>query len=69
MCGAPERLFDVRWSQPQNRFCYVMFNSHMFNASRFNSEKDVPLIFFSLNKANTCVALPNAWRRSVRSLS
>jgi hypothetical protein len=25
--------------------------------------------FFTLNDANTCVALPNAWRRSVRALS
>jgi hypothetical protein len=24
-------------------FCYVIFNSHMFNAPRFNSEKDVSL--------------------------
>jgi hypothetical protein len=31
-----------------NRFCYVIFNSHMFNAPRFNSEKDVSLklLFF-----------------------
>jgi hypothetical protein len=28
------------------RFCYVIFNSHMFNAPRFNSEKDVSLKFF-----------------------
>jgi hypothetical protein len=26
-----------------SRFCYVIFNSHMFNAPRFNSEKDVSL--------------------------
>jgi hypothetical protein len=39
----------------------VIFNSHMFNAPRFNSEKDVSLKnFFTLNEANTCVALPNA---------
>jgi hypothetical protein len=25
--------------------------------------------FFTLNEANTCVALPNAWRRSMRALS
>jgi hypothetical protein len=30
------------------RFCYVIFNSHMFNAPRFNSEKDVSLTFFLL---------------------
>jgi hypothetical protein len=31
-----------------------MFNSHLFNAPRFNSEKDVSLkIFFTLIKANT----------------
>jgi hypothetical protein len=43
------------------RFCYVTFNSHMFNAPRFNSEKEVSLKkFFTLNEANTCVALPNA---------
>jgi hypothetical protein len=24
-------------------FCYVIFNSHMFNAPRFNSGKDVSL--------------------------
>jgi hypothetical protein len=34
----------------------VIFNSHMFNAPRFNSEKDVSLNFFTLNEANTCVA-------------
>jgi hypothetical protein len=28
------------------RFCYMIFNSHMFNAPRFNSEKDVSLPFF-----------------------
>jgi hypothetical protein len=51
-------------------FCYVIFNSHMFNAPRFNSENDVSLQnFFTLNEANTLVALPNAWRRSVRALS
>jgi hypothetical protein len=39
----------------------VIFNSHMFNAPRFNSEKDVSLNFlFTLNETNTCVALPNA---------
>jgi hypothetical protein len=34
------------------RFCYVIFNcsvAHMFNAPRFNSEKDVSLTFFILN--------------------
>jgi hypothetical protein len=30
------------------RFCYVIFNSHMFNAPRFNSEKDVSLQNFVL---------------------
>jgi hypothetical protein len=25
------------------QFCYVIFNSHMFNAPRFNFEKDVSL--------------------------
>jgi hypothetical protein len=30
------------------RFCYVIFNSHMFNAPRFNSEKDVSLQNFLL---------------------
>jgi hypothetical protein len=45
----------------EKRFCYV-FNSHMFNAPRFNSEKDVSIILFTLNEANTCVALPNAVR-------
>jgi hypothetical protein len=38
----------------------------MFNAPKFNSEKD---IYFTLNEANTCVVLPNAWRRLVRALS
>jgi hypothetical protein len=27
------------------------FNSHMFNAPRFNSEKDVSVNFFTLNEA------------------
>jgi hypothetical protein len=32
----------------------MIFNSHMFNAPRFNSEKDVSLkIFLALNEANT----------------
>jgi hypothetical protein len=30
----------------ERRFCYVIFNSHMFNAPRFNSEKDVSFNFF-----------------------
>jgi hypothetical protein len=30
------------------RFCYVIFNSHMFNAPRFNSEEDVSLQKFLL---------------------
>jgi hypothetical protein len=30
------------------RFCYVVFNSHMFHVPRFNSEKDVCLNFFLL---------------------
>jgi hypothetical protein len=32
----------------KNRFCYVIFNSHMFNAPRFSSEKDVSLQKFLL---------------------
>jgi hypothetical protein len=32
----------------EGRFCYVIFNSHMFNAPRFNSEKDVSLQNFLL---------------------
>jgi hypothetical protein len=47
----------------------MIFNSHMFNAPRFNSEKDVSLNFITLNEANTCVVLPNVCRRSVRVLS
>jgi hypothetical protein len=35
---------NTAWKRVQSfGFCYVIFNSHMFNAPRFNSEKDVSL--------------------------
>jgi hypothetical protein len=37
-----ERL-RIGLSCTTKRFCYVIFNSHMLNAPRFNSEKDVSL--------------------------
>jgi hypothetical protein len=42
--------FVQKWSMPwmSARFCYVIFNSLMFNAPMFNSEKDVSLTFFLL---------------------
>jgi hypothetical protein len=51
-------------------FCYVTFNSHMFNATEVQLWKwCFHLKIFTFDEAKTNVALPNAWRRSVRALS
>jgi hypothetical protein len=50
------------------RFCYVVFNSHMFQATEVQLENGVVIHIFYY-EANTCVALPKACRRSVRALS
>jgi hypothetical protein len=42
-CNNSRSIFYITYG-----FCYVIFNSHMFNAPRFNSEKDVSLQFFFL---------------------
>jgi hypothetical protein len=43
------------------RFCYVVFNSHMFNASEVQLCKwCFHVKFLTFHEANTCVALPNA---------
>jgi hypothetical protein len=53
------------WPQnPKRRFCCVVFNSQMFNATKVQLWKWCFHIFHTFCEANTCVAL----RRSVRAL-
>jgi hypothetical protein len=40
-----KKLYCMRWAK-HVWFCYAIFNSHMFNAPRLNSEKHVSLNFF-----------------------
>jgi hypothetical protein len=66
--GSSKQLHS--WTKAIYWFCYVVFNSHMCNATEVQLLKwCIHKCFLLFHEANTCVALPNSWRRSVRALS